>query len=845
MRWGTRTVFRWASICGGLAAAIVLPASSSAGSPPPVRVGSTPHLAREARVVGALPAGAPLHLTVVLKPRDPAGLASYAEAVSTPGSSVFHDYLTPSQFAERFGATQADVQRVSSSLRAHGLNPGEVTDNRLSIPLTATAGQAERAFSLTMQRMALPGGRSATVASAAPALDPSIAGQVQAVLGLSSTETFHPRYARPAVLRGSRRSELTHSARHTATGGPQPCSQASSTASQQGAYTADQIADAYGFSSLYRAGDQGQGQTIAIYELEPNDPNDIAAYQSCYGTHASVGYLHVDGGSGSGEGSGEAALDIENAVGLAPGATFLVYQGANSNSSAPGSGPYDTFSAIITQNRAKVVSVSWGECETSNSDGLAAESTLFQEAAAQGQSIVAASGDEGSEDCNGPLPSVPNLSLAVDDPSSQPFVTGVGGTTLSGLGPPPGESVWNNGAAAGLTGTGGAGGGGVSQTWPMPPYQSSAATGLHVIGPLSSGAPCGASSGDCREVPDVAMDSDPNSGYMVYWNGSRSDLSSPAGWQSIGGTSAAAPVWAALLALVNASSACHSSPVGFANPALYRAAGSAYGSDFHDVTSGNNDLSGTNDGRYPAGSGFDMATGLGTPIGPGLATSLCSATLRIANPGPQRSTQGRASSLQLKLTGAPAGAVTWRASRLPPGLSISPSTGRISGTPRRGGTYSVVVSGSYQGGPLAQVVFSWTVIGRPSISRASLTGVAARRPTLSLTVSSGFRARALKSLTLAVPSGLRLSSRRGSLTVAGARGRRVKFSSQLIGGRLQLVFASPQTSVSLRIRYAGISASPGFSGRVRGHRVRSLRVTVTAVDTAHHGSTFGTTVKPA
>ena len=843
MRWGTRTVYRWASVCGGLIAAVVLPASSSAGSPPAVRVGSPPHIARDARIVGAVAASAPLHLTVVLKPRDPAALASYAEAVSTPGSNVFHDYLTPSQFANRFGATPAKARAVQSSLRAHGLKAGAVSANRLSIPVTATAGQAERALSLRMQRMSLPGGRSATVASAAPALDPSIAGDVQAVLGLSSTNHFHPQYARRAILRGSSRTRLTHSARHTATDGPQPCSAASSSASQQGAYTADQIASAYGFSSLYRAGDQGQGQTIAVYELEPNDPNDIAAYQSCYGTHANVAYVHVDGGAGDGQGSGEAALDIENAIGLAPQANFLVYQGANSNSSAPGSGPYDTFNAIITQDRAKVVSVSWGECESAGSDGLQAESTLFQEAAAQGQSIVAASGDEGSEDCNGPLPTVPDTSLAVDDPSSQPFVTGVGGTTLTGLGPPPSEAVWNNGAVAGLTGTGGAGGGGISQTWAMPPYQSDAASGLHVIGSLSSGSPCAASSGFCRQVPDVAVNSDPNTGYIVYWNGSHSDVSSPAGWQSIGGTSAAAPVWAALLAVVNASSGCHSAAIGFANPALYRAAGSAYRSDFNDITSGNNDFTSTNGGNYPAASGFDMATGLGTPIGGGLASSLCSATVRITNPGPRKSTQGRAVSLQLKLAGSPAGAVTWKASRLPPGLSISASTGRISGTPTRGGSYSVAVSGTYQGAPLAQVVFGWTVIGRPTVSRAALTGVAARRPALSLTVTSGYRAPALRLLTVAVPSGLRLSSSRGSLTIADARGHRVKFNSKLVGGRLQITFASPQTNVT--IRSSGILASPGFTGRVRGHRVRSLRVTVIAVDTAHRRSTAGAAVRPA
>jgi subtilase family serine protease len=826
-------------------AAIALPASSSAGSPARVRVGSAPALARDARVVGTLPANVPLHLTVVLKPRDPAALAAYAQAVSTPGSSVFHDYLTPARFADRFGATPARVQAVEASLRARGLSPGAVNANRLSIPVTASAGRAEQAFSLTMRRMVLPGGRSATVASALPALDASIAGDVQAVLGLSSVNTFHPRYARRAIRGGSRGTQLTHSAGHTATGGPAACSQASSSASQQGAYTADQIASVYGFSSVYQAGDQGQGETIAVYELEPNDPNDIAAYQSCYGTHASVSYVGVDGGAGTGAGSGEAALDIENSIGLAPRASYLVYQGANSNSSAPGSGPYDTFSAIITQDRAQVISVSWGECEPSNTDGLQAENILFQEAAAQGESVVSASGDEGSEDCNAPAPGAPNPSLAVDDPASQPFVTGVGGTTLSSLGPPPGESVWNNGSVAGLSGTGGAGGGGISQTWSMPAYQSAAAAGVRVIGSLSSGSPCDAPSGFCRQVPDVSANSDPNTGYIVYWNGSHEDLTAPAGWQSIGGTSAAAPVWAALLAVVDASSACHSAPIGFANPALYRSAGSAYGTAFHDITAGNNDLSSTNGGLYPAGGGFDMASGLGTPIGGGLASSLCSATLRIVNPGARRSTAGHPAALQVRLSGTLAGRVSWRASGLPPGLSISSSTGRISGTPRRGGAYSVVVSGTYQGAPLGEARFRWIVIGRPTISRASLTGVGARRPTLSMTISRGFSAPALKSVTVALPAGLRFGATRGSIGVTGARGGRVKFGGRVVGGRLQITFASAQTRVSLRIRYAGISVTPGFAGRVRGHRVRRLQVTVTTVDKAHRGSTVTARVKPA
>src|SRR5205814_793269 len=173
---------------------------------------------------------------------------------------------------------------------------------------------------------------------------------------------------------------------HVITGGPQPCQSAQSVASAHSAHTADQIASAYDFSPLYDAGNRGIGVTVAIYELEPNSPTDIDAYQSCYGTHASVSYVPVDGGAGTGPGSGEAALDIEDLIGLAPGANVIVYQGPNSSSGGPGSGPYDTFAAIINQNRARVITVSWGECESALGLGPAsAEATLFQQAAVQGQ----------------------------------------------------------------------------------------------------------------------------------------------------------------------------------------------------------------------------------------------------------------------------------------------------------------------------------------------------------------------------------------------------------------------------------------------------------------------------
>jgi len=498
-------------------AAVTGPGALAAG-PPARRVGSAPALPPGASIAGAVSGSTPMQLAVALQPRDPAALEAFANAVSTPGSSLYGHYITPAQFAEQFGPTSAKIDAVESSLRAHGLEPGQPSANHLSLPVTASAAGIERAFSVGLERVSLPNQARGIVNTVAPQLDGSIAGLVQGVVGLSSLATPHPLYVRPHGAR-------SHSTRHVATGGPQPCPAARAAAPGQSAYTADQIASAYGFSGLYGAGDQGKGQTVALYELEPYAAADIAAYQSCYGTHASVSSVAVDGGAGGGPGQGEAALDIEQVIGLTPQATILVYEGPNSTSSAPGSGYYDTWNTLIAQDRARVVSASWGQCEAlvPPSDAQA-EGTLFEEAAAQGQTIFSAGGDQGSEDCNGQTGPLPDTRLAVDDPSSQPFVSGVGGTTLSALGPRPTEKVWNSGGGLGglLGAAPGAGGGGKSSLWAMPSYQSGAPSFLHVAQSSS------------RETPDVSADADPNTGYLIYWNGNGSALG-PAGWQGIGG----------------------------------------------------------------------------------------------------------------------------------------------------------------------------------------------------------------------------------------------------------------------------------------------------------------------
>lgn len=568
-----------------IGASVLTPAAPAIASA--TRVGAVPVLPRVATPLGALPKSTPLSITVTLRPRDPEGLAAYAAAVSHPGSSVYGRYLTTSQFANRFGAAPAAIDGVVGSLRAHGLSPGAPSANGLSVPVTATAGQLERAFSISLQSVALPG-RRAFVNTAPPLLDSNVASAVQGVIGLDSLRVDHPKFERAGPSAAAAAPRL-------ATGGPQPCGAASGHGK-----TADQIASAYTLPYLYRAGDLGAGQTIALFQLEGTSDADVAQYQACYQTAASYGYVTVDGGP-TGTPQGEAVLDLENVIGLAPKANVLVYQGPNGSR-----GIYDTYNRIVSDNRAKVVSTSWGSCELNRTSSfVASENTLFQEAATQGQSVFAASGDSGAQDCDTGFLLDPTTPW-VDDPASQPFVLGVGGTTLSALGPPPVETVWNGGPQR-------SGGGGISTFWAMPSYQAGAPASLRVVNSNSSGAPCSAPAGRyCREVPDVAADADPATGYSIFFGGR---------WITVGGTSAAAPMWASLLTLVNASGACGGKRVGFAAPVLYKAA--TYGGTFNDVTSGNNDADGTTGGLYPAGPGYDMATGLGTPAASKLAPALC------------------------------------------------------------------------------------------------------------------------------------------------------------------------------------------------------------------------------
>jgi pro-kumamolisin-like protein/putative Ig domain-containing protein len=806
------------------------------------RVGHAPTIPAGTRARGVLPQSSVITTMVALSVRDPAALAAYAHGVSTPGSSSYRHYLSVAQFAQRFAPSASGVAAVRAVLQARGLQPGALAANGLSFNVTASAGTLSHAFATSFERYQVPDGRSAFANTSAPALPQSVSGLVQGVIGLDSLAAPtpsglvesrpakpHPSAARsPAPAPGGRAA--------IAPGEGAACLLASAS----GGHTAGQIAAAYGLSDLYAAGNGGSGTTIALFELEPYAAADVAAYQACYGTSVSVTNVAVSGGAGSGSGAGEAALDIEDLIGLAPGASIIVYEGKNT-----GTGALQTYQAIVTQDRAKVVSTSWGLCEPQEgiSPALAAgvENNFFQEAAVQGQTILAASGDHGAQDC----PSGTGSSRAsVDDPASQPYVTGVGGTSLTSLGPPTAESVWNSTWEAGANPQSGASGGGVSRIWGQPSYQAGIAV-------PQTATTCPNSSTRCREVPDVAADADINTGYSIYFKGH---------WSVFGGTSAAAPTWAALVALADASPACAGRTVGFANPALYAAASSAYSTYFNDVVTGNNSYHGI--GGFSAGPGYDLATGLGSPKGAPIAAVMCGSVwsppatpapvaptpapnpvVTLTHPAAQRARVGQPVRVPIKATDSAGETLTYRSTRLPAGLSLSAATGLISGIPKRAGRSIVTITVSDTAGASAQATGVWSIAGRPTIT-GGLKVNARGRPSLSLKVGAGTNAPPIQSIVVIPSSRVRFARRARNLargiTVRNGSGRRVKSSARLRGADLVVTLrASPVRVASLHITVPAISLVTVKARQEKGRRPALLEgLTVTVTDASAYRTAF-------
>jgi YVTN family beta-propeller protein len=365
---------------------------------PLVPVGSAPVVPLGSRRLGTVPAASHEQLAFVLRPRNAAALDSYATLVSEPGSAIFHHFLAEKQFRARFGPSTAEIEGVTRALRHNGLHVGPVTQEGLILTVTGTAARIEAALHTRIELYRLPSGRLATANVTAPVIPAPLASSVEAVIGLDDL-VLPQSSAEPAPRLPAGRSAGPppggRSPRVPVGPGPTACAAAADEAAAADAHTPAQLATAYSMNGLYNKGDFGKGVTVALFELEPFSPTDIAAYQRCFGTHASVTTVPVDHGAGAGAGSGESALDIEDVIGIAPQARIRVYEAPNTWADL-----LTELDRIATDDTAQVVSSSWGACEAQLPSGVAAsENTVFEQMAVQGQTFFGITGDEGSVGC--------------------------------------------------------------------------------------------------------------------------------------------------------------------------------------------------------------------------------------------------------------------------------------------------------------------------------------------------------------------------------------------------------------------------------------------------------------
>jgi len=612
-----------------LAAAAIL-ASVLAASPgfvgasrplgaPLLAVQRLPVLPAGAVALGAMPAGGRLSMRVVLSPQDPRALSRFIAGVSTPSSPTFRHYLARGQFAARFGPTGHAVDAVRAQLAASGLAVTSLSESHLVLSVSGTAGAFSTALHATVLRWRLATGELGYRLDAAPQLPASIARFVTGVVGVSSLVRQHDfairrDHGRRTVAVGEQGGRGTRSVRPQLSPSA-PCAQASPLPS--GTFSPIQEGQAYGLSTAWSHGDDGTGRTVAVEEFAPYSSSDVVTYDHCFmlipkgaKSDPHVHNVLVDGGTsfGSAASSDEPTLDVEELRALAPGANVQVYLGPNNVT-----GPLDVLQRIATDDTAQAVSISWGICEAFSDH--ADETPIFQQMAAQGQTVFAASGDSGSSDCIGQSPQsgAQLVAAAVDDPASQPLVTGVGGLTVDKLSPLR-QSVWNNCGGQPDNCFGNASGGGISSAYPRPAWQ------------VAPGTPTGTARGaHARLVPDVSVIGDPATGMLIYFEGQ---------YQGIGGTSMGAPLMAALD--VVAAQSCGTSTLGLVNPLLYSMA--RHGGAFNDVTNGNNAIA-TQTAvarEFDAGLGYDMASGLGSPKPTTFLSDLCNgpATATASPPTP-------------------------------------------------------------------------------------------------------------------------------------------------------------------------------------------------------------------
>jgi kumamolisin len=510
------------------------------------------------RVLGPAEPGERMEVSVIVRRGAAADMHSRVLALARGDRS--RPCMSRAEFAGQHSAEAADLAAVRRFAESYGLSVLEEHAARRTVILSGTVAQFSAAFAVQLQHMEHEGGtyRGRTGDIRLPA---DLSGIVEAVLGLDDRPQAKPHFRlRPGAGTGG---ETAKSGR---------------TAAAAVSYTPLQVADIYGFPA-----GTGAGECVALIELGGGyRPKDLKTYFSGLGVGSpSVVAVSVDQAknapTGSGNGpDGEVMLDIEVVGAIAPGAKIAVYFAPNTDA-----GFLDAVTTAIhdTTHQPSVISISWGGAESTWTDqAKTAMDSAFQAAATMGITVCVASGDNGSSD------GVAGGGDAVDFPASSSFALACGGTSLKAQGATiVSETVWNDGAGGGATG------GGISTFFPLPAWQANlraTKTGGEAI-PLTM-----------RGVPDVSGDADPETGYTVRVDGTDT---------VIGGTSAVAPLWAALIARINAAGG---KPAGFVNPLLY-----AHQGDLRDVTSGNN-------GDFDAAAGWDACTGLGSPNGKSLAALL-------------------------------------------------------------------------------------------------------------------------------------------------------------------------------------------------------------------------------
>ncbi|WP_170142355.1 S53 family peptidase [Thermosporothrix hazakensis] len=533
----------------------------------------------------------PLTISLGFRPRNEDLFNAYIETLNAGGSPPM---LTSQQFNALFAPNESAYQQVRAYLESAGFHVQNTYQHRLLLTATGTAEQAEQTFGVNIQNYAAPDGHQYYATNREPRLPARLASFISGITGLNNAIQWEHSTritARP----------LEKSARGAELGCPGP---------GERYYLPEQIARAYGFDSLYERGLRGEGQTIALFELDDYSTTDLDTYSACYGdSQTSIEQVLVGNGpERSGPGLLEVELDAEQVLSMAPGLrTLKIYEASNTPA-----GVLDAWSRIV-EDRVPVVSNSWGVCEDlADPAMLKQENTLLKAAALQGQSIFVASGDSGSSACAHANPALKQLN--VSDPASQPFVTAVGGTSLelNSDSTYKSESVWNHPTENTPSPRIGASGGGISHYWAAPSWQQAPG----VINPHTSAAPCQAGNGRiCRQIPDIALHADASKGYLIYCSVPSAGCNKMKPWLAVGGTSAGAPIWAAFTAITNQQLQKHGGGrVGFLNPLLYRLASNpaSYQAAFHDITTGNNDFNGWHQGTYPATRNYDLATGLGS-----------------------------------------------------------------------------------------------------------------------------------------------------------------------------------------------------------------------------------------